>query len=223
MNAFTDWGSILSASFVELWYKFINILPNLVGALIVLVAGLLLANAAGRILARALKAAYLDRALDATGAKVLLTRIGFKWSVSDALGVLVSWFLYAVVLVATADILGLSQISEFLSAVVLYIPNVIIAVVILLVGIIIANFVQTLVKETASAAGLDAADVLANVAKWAILIFSTMAALIQLGVASELIQILFTGFVFMIALAGGIAFGLGGKDRAKDLLDKLIK
>jgi hypothetical protein len=105
----------------------------------------------------------------------------------------------------------------------MYIPNVIIAVVILIVGMVVGNFVFTLVKETALAAELESADFLAGVAKWALFIFTLMAALIQLKVASELIQILFTGLVFMVALAGGIAFGLGGKDKAERILEKLMK
>ena len=177
----------------------------------------------GRLVSRLVKKIYIDRAIEATGLKKFLVRIGFKIEVSKALGLLVTWFLYAVVLVATADILGLTQISEFLGQIVLYIPNVIIAVVVLVVGIIISNFIYTLVKETSMAAELSIADLLAKVAKWAILVFTVMAALIQLGVATVLIQILFTGLVFMFALAGGIAFGLGGKDRAKGILDKISK
>jgi len=85
---------------------------------------------------------------------------------------------------------------------------------------LISTFVHILVKETATSAKLTSVDFLASVARWAILIFTFMAALVQLRVAPEMIQILFTGLVLMIALAGGIAFGLGGKDRAKQVIDK---
>ena len=128
------------------------------------------------------------------------------------------------VLVSGTSVSSLSkQISEFLGSVVLYIPNVIIAVVIFIVGVIVSNFAFTLVKETATAAELGIAHFLANVAKWAILVFTFMAAIIQLGVAAELTQILFTGLVGMFALAGGIAFGFGGKEKAANLVDKLDK
>lgn len=223
MNILIQLGSAVSATVAGTWVGIINIVPNLLGAAIVFIVGLFVADALGRFVAKISNKVYLDQAVSTTGLKGILERVGFKMEVSKALGLLVTWFLYAVALIAAADILGLSQISEFLQSVVLYIPNVIIAIVILVVGIVIGNFIHTLVKETSSAAKLASADTLANVAKYAILIFTFMAALIQLGVATSLIQILFTGLVFMISLAGGVAFGLGGKDRAKEVLDKLIK
>lgn len=223
MNIITDWGSVLAASFSEIWFRLVGLTPNFLGAILILIVGLFLAKALGRLTTQAAKGLYVDRAVEATGIKKILEKIGFKLPVSRALGRLVAWFLYAIILVAVADILKLGQISEFLSSVVLYIPNVIIAVVILLVGIVISNFIHTLVKETALAANLAAADFLAAAAKWAILIFTFMAALIQLKVATELIQILFSGLIFTIALAGGIAFGLGGKDKAKEIIEKITK
>lgn len=223
MATINDWGGILTTSFIEIWFRFVDLIPRILAAVVIFIAGLFIAEGLGRLIAKVVKKLYVDRAVEVTGFKRVLEKIGFKMEVSKALGLLITWFLYAVTLVAAADILGLTQISQFLRSVVLYIPNVIIAVVILVVGIIVSNFVNTLVKETASAAKLTVTDFLANVAKWAILVFTFMAALIQLRVATELIQILFTGLIFMFALAGGIAFGLGGKDKAKNVLDKLGK
>ncbi|MDD2807278.1 MAG: hypothetical protein PHW95_02010 [Patescibacteria group bacterium] len=223
MPSINDWGSVATSSLNEIWFRFVDLVPNLIGAALVLIVGIFLAQAVGRVIAKLIHKIYVDRAAETTGLTTFLQRLGFKLEISRALGLLVTWFLYIIILVATAEILGLDQISQFLGSVVLYIPNVLIAVVILLVGIIVSNFVHTLVKEMSIAANLDFADSLANVAKWALLIFTFMAALIQLRVATELIQILFTGLVLMVSLAGGIAFGLGGKDQAKEFLDKLIK
>jgi len=223
MNILINLGSAVSSTLAGTWTGIVNVVPSLLGALIVFIVGLFIAEALGRFMAKLANKVYLDKAVSTTGLKGILERVGFRMEVSKALGLLVTWFLYAVALIAAADILGLSEISEFLRSVVFYIPNVIIAIVILVVGIVIGNFIHTLVKETSAAANLASADTLANVAKYAILIFTFMAALIQLGVATSLIQILFTGLVFMISLAGGVAFGLGGKDRAKEVLDKLIK
>src|SRR3989344_8438965 len=223
MNILQDWGAVLAATFAELWFKFVDIIPSLIGAVVIFIVGLFVAEALGRFITKLAQKVYVDRAVETTGLKKILERIGFRTSVSKALGLLVTWFLYAVVLVAAADILGLTQISEFLKSVVLYIPNVIIAVVILIVGIVISKFIHTLVKETAIAANIEVSQFLADVAKWAIVVFTVMAALIQLNVATELTQILFTGVIFMVALAGGIAFGVGGKDKAKEILDKLTK
>jgi len=221
MNNISTAGPAFAGSFQEIWNQLALLTPSLLAAALVVILGIIVSRVLGGLAAKLVSKIYVDQAVEATGAKKVLDKIGFHLTVSQALGLLVTWFLYAVVLVGTADILGLSQISEFLQSVVLYIPNVIIAVVILLVGIIISKFIHTLVRETSLAAELESADVLANVARIAILVFTVMAALIQLKVATALIEILFTGLVFMFALAGGIAFGLGGKDKAKDILDKL--
>lgn len=223
MNILTELGEVLSSTLSGTWDGIVTIVPNLIGAVAIFIVGLFVAEALGRLVAKASKKLYVDQAVSTTGLKGILEKIGFRMEISQALGLLVTWFLYAIALIAAADILGLSQISEFLRSVVLYIPNVIIAVVILVVGTVVSNFIHTLVRETSVAAKLDSAELLANAAKYAILIFTFMAALIQLGVATSLIQILFTGLVFMIALAGGVAFGLGGKDRAKEILEKLLK
>ena len=223
MNKLSNLGSVLKESFTEIWFKFVDWIPSFLVAILLFIVGILIAQILGKIVTSVAQKIYVDKAVEATGLKGFLAKIGFKVEISKALGLLIKWFLYAVVLVAAADTLGLSQISEFLSAIVLYIPNVIIAVVILVVGVIVSNFVYTLVKETSVAANLSFADILAKTAKWAIIVFTVMAALVQLRVATELIQILFMGIVFMFALAGGIAFGLGGKDRAKNILDEIAK
>ena len=170
MNIFSEWGAAIGGSFVDLLTEIIALLPTLLAAIVIFVAGIFIADGLGRLVSRVLARAYLDQAAERTGLKKTLERVGFRLALSRALGMLVTWFLYAVVLVAAADVLGLAQISQFLGSVVLYIPNVIIGVVILIVGILVSNFIHTLVKETTIAAHLSAGDVLATIAKWAILV-----------------------------------------------------
>jgi len=223
MDNLTSYGQVLSDSFIELWFKFIGIIPEIIAAVVVFIVGLFIADLLGRLVTKVLEKLYLDQLLEKTGVMKMLDKVGFKMSISKLLGLLVMWFLIVVFLIASAEILHLTQISEFLKDVVNYIPNVIIAIVILIIGIIVAGFVKTAVKRSASAANIAASDFLAALSKWAILIFSLMAALVQLRVAASLIQILFTGLVAMLALAGGLAFGLGGQTKAKELLDKISK
>lgn len=215
------WGAIFSDTATGVWISIVNFIPNILGAIVVILIGMIVAGRLGRAVALVLKKLYIDQAVDKAGLTKVLHSIGMKFDVSVAFGKLITWFLYVIALIIVADILQLNQISQFLQSVVLYIPNVIISVVILVVGIIISNFIYTLIKETATSAQLAAADLLAMSGRWAILVFTFLAALEQLRVVPELIQILFTGLVFMIALAGGLAFGLAGKDRAKDILDKV--
>jgi len=150
-------------------------------------------------------------------------RVGLRLHIGGLLGWIVKWFIIIIALIAATDILGWDQVTNYLQQVVLFIPNVIIAVIILLTGILLANFVQNVVKTAVEAAKLSSADFLSGVAKWAILVFTLMVALVQLQIAPELIQVLFTGLVAMLALAGGLAFGLGGKDHAHRFLNRLQK
>src|SRR5690606_21140793 len=119
-------------------------------------------------------------------------------------------------IIAVADILGIDQITAFFESVLLYLPNVIAAIFILAIGMVLGRFAHDVVARTVQAADMQAnlRNLLAPAAKWAIFVFALMAALVQLGIAPDLIRILFTGFVFMVALAGGLAFGLGGRDQA---------
>lgn len=221
MYDFNSWGEVVTNSFQNLWIKTINFLPNLASALVVLVIGFFIAKFFAKFVTRTLKYLYFDKAIDSLGIKEGMKNIGMKIDISKFIGLIVQWFFIIVFLVAAADILKLTQITEFLNKVLIYIPNVVIAVVILILGVVFANFIHGMVKASMHVANLELSIFIAAIAKWAILIFAIMAALVQLKIASELVSSLFQGVIAMFALAGGIAFGLGGKKKAKKILDKL--
>jgi len=223
MNQFETWRSVITNSFQNLWIKGINFLPNVVSAIIVLLIGLLVAKILSRFVTQTLRYLYLDKAADSLGIREKMRKIGIKIDISKVAGLVVKWFFIIVFLVAAADILRFTQITDFLNKVLLYIPNVIIAVVILMLGIILANFIYGMVKASVYVTQLGAAELFASVAKWAILIFTVMAVLVQLRIAAELVETLFKGFVAMVAISGGIAFGLGGKEKAAKVIDKLME
>ena len=127
-----------------------------------------------------------------------------------------------VFLVAALDVLGLTRVTIFLQQVVLlYLPQVIVAVLILILAAFVAEVVKSLVAGSARAAGAHAANLAGAVAKWAIWLFAILAAINQLGVATEFVQTLFTGLVVALALAFGLAFGLGGKDAAARTIERV--
>jgi len=223
MNQFETWRSVITNSFQNLWIKGINFLPNVVSAIIVLLIGLLVAKILSRFVTQTLRYLYLDKAADSLGIREKMRKIGIKIDISKVAGLVVKWFFIIVFLVAAADILRFTQITDFLNKVLLYIPNVIIAVVILMLGIILANFIYGMVKASVYVTQLGAAELFASVAKWAILIFTVMAVLVQLRIVAELVETLFKGFVAMVAISGGIAFGLGGKEKAAKVIDKLME
>ena len=134
---------------------------------------------------------------------------------------LVRWTVVILFLVPAAEAWGLPRITDILNQFLLYVPNVFVAVVIGFVGLVIANLVSDIVKNASTGLGSSSANLLSTVARYALVLFTTLIVLNQLGIAADLIRILFTGIVAMLALAGGIAFGLGGQDGAKKFLDDL--
>jgi hypothetical protein len=195
--------------------------PNVLGAIVVFLLGVIVAAVLQAVVVKAVHLLRIDELFGRLELQSSFERFGIRLHVGKLLGWIVKWFFIIVALVASTDILGWNQVTDYLREVVGYVPNVIVAVIILLAGILLANFVRNVVKTAMEAAGLSSADFLSGIAKWAILLFSFMAALVQLQIAQGLINTLFTGLVAMLALSGGLAFGLGGREHASRVLDRL--
>lgn len=223
MPGIQEWGDVVTSSLQDLWTRFINFLPSLVGAIVIIVIGWIVAIAVGKFVTKIFSVLKVNEALEKLNLKTSLEKAGIKPDLAGALGFLVKWFLILVFILAAADLLKLTQVSEFLNQVLGYLPNVVVAGVILLLGILFASFAKGVVESSLAAAKLTTATIVAGIVKWSILIFSILAALVQLKVAEDILRTLFTGLVAMIALAGGLAFGLGGKDFAQKLLEDLRK
>lgn len=221
MNGVETWGEAITISLITLGERLVNFLPSFLGALLVFLAGWIIAVTMGRLGEKIMKTARVDKAAEKIGFNCKSNCAGIKIGISEFFGGLIKWFLVLVFLMAATDILNLTQVTEFLNKIILYIPNVVVAVVILSVVVLIGNFVYGVVKGSTKAAGVMSATLLAVISKWAIIIFGVFAALIQLGIASSLVSTIFIGIVAMLSLAGGLAFGLGGKDEARMILEKL--
>jgi len=221
MNGVQTWGEAITLSLIELWARFISFIPALIGAVLVFVLGWILANVLGKLIEKALKTARLDQALGKVGFNERLSEIGIGKSTAELLGGIVKWFLILVFLMAATNILGLTQVTDFLNSIILYLPNVVVAVVVLAVAFLVGGFAYDVVKGSTRAAGVMSAKLLAAISKWAIIIFGILAALIQLGIATSLVSTIFIGIVSAISLATGLAFGLGGRDEAASMLKKL--
>ncbi len=216
-----NWGGAVVNSLTDLGQRLVDFLPALVGALVVFLAGWIIAAAIGKVLKKFLQTIQIDKAVAKIGWDGKFSGSDMNLSISALLSGLVEWFLILVFVMAAADILGLSEVTTFLNSILLYIPNVIVAVVILAVVFLFGNFVYNVVKGSTRAAGVMSATFLAKISKWSIIIFGIFAALIQLGVASSLVSTIFIGIVAMLALAGGLAFGLGGREEAALILRKI--
>ncbi|MCX6734330.1 MAG: hypothetical protein NTZ25_00275 [Candidatus Peregrinibacteria bacterium] len=222
MQYFETWKQAVTASLQGLLLKVTDFLPNFIAALLVLIIGVIVAASLAKLIKKLVELTRVDKLLDKLGVNDAFKAFG-KISVGGIIGWLVKWFLIVVVLMAVADILQMSQINEFLKQVAGFLPNVVIAVVVMMIGFVGGNFVYEIVYRSVKATKMHSPRFLANIAKWSIIIFALMASLIQLSIAAALVQTLFTGFIAMMAIAGGIAFGLGGKEKASDWLDSLEK
>lgn len=214
---------VLQGPLLELWDTIVAYLPNLLGAIIVFLIGVVVALVLRSVVVKIIGLLRIDELARKLEITAQFERVGLRLHIGGLLGWIVKWFFIVMALIAATDILGWDQVTNYLGQIVLFIPNVIISVIILLAGILLGNFVQNVVKSAVEAAQLASAEFLSGVAKWAILIFTFMAALVQLQIAPELIRVLFTGLVAMLALAGGLAFGLGGKEHAHQFLNRLKK
>jgi hypothetical protein len=216
-----SWTEVTVNSLQSLWGQALSFLPSLIGALIVIIVGLIIASGLRALIERIVGALKVDSLLKKIGLSPFFERAGLAINSGKFLGLLVYWFLVIVFIMAATDILGLFGVSMFLRDILSYIPNIIVAVLIMLAAFILANFLKSLVKASVSGAKLHGSKFLGTLAWWTTVIFGFLTALIQLGIATTIFNTLIIGLTAMLALAGGLAFGLGGKDYAAYLLEKL--
>ncbi len=215
------WATTLNGQFNQLFSGIIMFLPNILVAIIIFIVGWLVGMGLGRVVAQVINALRVDQALKSTGIERVLSRAGFQLNVGKFLGMLVEWFFIIVFLLASLQIVGLTQVNAYITQVLAYLPNVIVAVLILLVTAVLAEAAGNVVAGSAKAAEMHAAGFLNKVARYTIWVFGVLAALDQLKVAPAFVSTLFTGIVIAVSLAIGLAFGLGGQAAAARYLDKM--
>jgi hypothetical protein len=218
-----SWTEVTVNAFQSLWEGFISFLPSLLGALIIFFIGWAIAVGLQKLITQILRALRLDPILDKIGASRFFDRAGIKMDFSGWIGIFVKWFLLVVFLLAAVDILELNEVSAFLRSILAYIPNVVMAAIILVVAVWMATVLKKIIQASIAASNIKASALVGTITYWALIIFALFAALIQLGVAPVLLQTIITGVIAMLAIAGGLAFGLGGKDMAESILNKLRK
>jgi len=200
---------------------FLQILGELIVAIILFMVFWAAGISLGKLVSEGVKTLKLDSILAKVGIDKVVQKAGITLNIGAFLGSLVKWFLIISGLLVAANVLGLAQVSVFLNSILLYIPNIIVAAVILIAGVIVADFIAKVVASSIAAAGLKSAPFVSKVARWSIFIFAFIAALDQLQIAQTFINTLYIGIVAMIAIAGGLAFGLGGKEHASEFIAKL--
>lgn len=200
------------------------VLLKLIVAIVVFIIGWFVAVGIGRLIAEILKRLKFNRLFEKGVWKEALVKAEMKVDPAGFIGAIFKWIIVIVFLLVVVEISGLNQFADFLKGEVLpYLPNVIIAALIFVVAIIIADILEKIVRAAVEGIKTGYARLAGSIVKWAIWIFAIFAILVQLKVAASLIQTLFTGVVAVIVIAAGLAFGLGGKEVAKGILEDLRK
>ncbi len=221
MNVLENWGQGFTESLLSVWYGVLDFLPGFVGAIAIFILGWLLATLIEKLVEGIFKSFKVDTLLKSTGVEDVIERSGHTLNSGKFVGALIKWFVITVFLVASFNVLHLTDVNLFLNNVVLsYLPQVIIAVLVLMVAVVIADVVQKFVTASVRAAHIKSALLLGAIAKWAILIFAVLIAMDHLQIGAYIVNTVFMGIVAGAALAFGLSFGLGGRDVASKMLEK---
>jgi hypothetical protein len=209
----TDWGDSLFLAVSTAINNIVSAIPQIIGAILILAIGWILSNVAARIVEALLRGAGADRLFAQHGPAVYGQR-ATTFRPSSAGGELVKWLIRIIFLVAAANVLGLPQVSALLNQILLWVPNLIVAAIILMVAPLVGRFLRGTIEVGAGQMGFTNAPLLGRIAEIAVIAFAVIVAINQLGIAADLVNILFIGIVAALALAFGLAFGLGGRDVA---------
>lgn len=212
---------VMTESFNFVWTSLAIYIPRLFLAVALFIVFLMIGATLGGLVSRFVVMLKLESLLAKAGVEAIVRRFGIRFHVGDFIGWLVKWFFIITGLLVAANLLELTQVSNFLTQVLYYIPNVVVAVIILVVGVVVADFLAKATSSSIGASGLHSGPFVAKVVRWAVFIFTFVTAMGQLGVAETFVNTMYVGLVGMIALAGGLAFGLGGKEHASELIEKL--
>jgi small-conductance mechanosensitive channel len=193
---------------------FFSYIPQLIGAIVILVIGYVIARVLQAVVGRVLQAIGFDGWMERGGIKQFFDRAETNQTPASILGALVFWFVFIIAITMAADALGIPQVSAVLGQLIAYIPSIIAAILILILAALLSNFLAGIVR------GATGSDVLASIARYAILVYAVFAALTQLGIAVQLTANTFLILLGAVALAAAIAFGIGGREVARDILEK---
>jgi hypothetical protein len=216
-----DTGDAFRASLAGALNTFLSAIPRIIGFVVVLIVGWIISSLLARGTEALLHAVRFNDLARRSGFSDFVLKMGVKDDASGVIAGIVKWFVRLITLVIAFDTLGLPAVSGVLQQLLLWLPNLVVALVVLVIGGLAANALSQLVRGATAGAGFSNPEILATVAKAAVWTFAAVVALTQLGIATTLINTIVIGLIGALALATGLAFGLGGRDRAAQLLDTM--
>src|SRR5687768_7724976 len=212
------WGAALVTSLTTALSLFLAAIPRIIGFLVILIIGWFISGILAAGVAALLRAVHFNELAQRSGFQGFVNNMGIRKDSAGLLADIVKWFVRLIVLVVAFDALGLPAVSSVLQQFLLWIPNLVVAVVVLVIAGLAANALGNLIRGSTASAGFSNPDVLATIARVAVWGFGIVVAVNQIGVAQALVNTLFMGFVGALALATGLAFGLGGRDTAAQIV-----
>jgi hypothetical protein len=212
LNTVSGWQQIIVASFQRAFDQILSLAPNVLAMVLVLVVGYFIARVAGRVITALSERIGLQTAADRSGLAGSMKQVGIQQNVAWILGQIVFWLLMSVFLTAAFNILGLQTVSAAMEQIVAYIPKLLVATVVVVVGLLVATFLRGVIATSADRVGLSYADHLANGCYWVLALMTFIAAFDQLGIDFALLKQLILIAFGALAVGFGLAFGLGGRD-----------
>jgi len=218
----TNWFDTTVQALLNVWRDLVAFIPNLIGAIIIFLIGWAISIAVGKLIAEVLKRLQFNRIFEKGTWRTALQKADIDVDASAFIGAVFKWVLLIVFLVAAVQILGFNQLASFFNSVLEYLPNVIVAAFIFVIAVIIADILEKIVRASVESVKVGYGNIVGIIVRWSIWIFAILAILQQLRIEAagwliQIIQIAFMGIVVAMA----IAFGLGGKDAAKDTIDSM--
>jgi hypothetical protein len=217
VSTVTFQDAVTTAS-AEVMASVLGVLPTILGAVLVFAVGLIIAGWLKTLVMKLLEALSLSKLLGSTGVKRFLDKADVKSSIENVVGEVVRWLVILVFFIATVNLLGLVTVSGFLNSILGYIPSVLSAALVLAAGVLVAGWVESLVKGAVGSVNLGTGRLLGKISSYTIVVFTVLAAISELGIAAQFINTLFIGFIAMLSLGLGLAFGLGAKDLVGEIL-----
>lgn len=215
----TDWGTAVMTSLTAALSLFLAAIPRIIGFLLIIIIGWFISGLLAAGVAALLRAVRFNDLAQSSGFSGFVRNMGVRKDPAGLLADIAKWFVRLIVLVVAFDALGLPAVSQVLQQFLLWIPNLVVAVVVLVIAGLAANALGNLVRGSTAQAGFDNPDLLATIARVAVWGFGIVVAVNQVGVAQELVNTLFMGFIGALALAAGLAFGLGGRETAGQIVE----
>lgn len=214
----TEWSTALMTSLAGAMALFFSAIPKIIGFIVIVIVGWFIASLIAKGIAAILRAVRFNDLAQKSGFAGFVAKMGTGTDSSGLIAAVAKWFIRLIALVVAFDALGLPAVSDVLRQLLLWLPNVVVALVVLVIGGLAANALGNIVRAAASEGGLGNPNFLAKVASGLIWAFAIVVAVNQIGIATTLINTLFMAVVGAMALALGLAFGLGGRDTAAEIV-----